>query len=204
MKWSDMLPLVSPYVAGCSDQLAITHLVQAARRLCDRSLVWNYEASPITSTAGLGTYTIQIREGQELVRVITCEVAESDYTVVSGIDGRMAQRRNVGRTCYVEGSNDIKLIPTPWQDGLEIITDIAVRPSLLSPDMWPDDLKEHVEIVAAGAISSLCAMPASSGATWHDAATAQYHEGKFTNRAATLALRVSKGFGRQRSWSRFM
>lgn len=193
MKWSDMLTHVLPSVAGCPDSLAEDHLVKAARRLCAETMVWNYETVPVLTTAALAVYTLQIGQGQNLVRVLSCEVDGREHTIPAGMAGRRLQRRSIGVTCVVERQNDIRLDPPPHANNLEIITEVAVKPSLDAPADWPDDLEEHVHELACGAIASLCALP---GTTWFNSAVALEQEARFRDRISTVAMKVSRGFGR--------
>lgn len=195
MKWVDMLTHVLPSAPGCPESLAIDHLVKAARTYCAKTLVWNYETQPFDSTAGLARYTLQIAEGQALVRLLTCEVGEQTYDVPAGLSGRAMQRAASGYTCVIEGINDFVLEPAPHLDGLAIVTDIAVKPALTSPADWPDDLEEHVTALADGALSTLLALP---GVSWKSKDEAIEAAGRFADRMGTVAFKVSKGFGRSR------
>lgn len=195
MKWEQMLPNVLTHAVGCPDQLAVDHLIKAARRFCGSTLVWNYSTPPIEASAGLALYTLQIRPGEELVRMLTCEVNGATYDVPSGMTGRSMQRRKTGNTCVLEGNNDFRLQPAPYMDGHQIITDVAVKPAFERPAEWPDDLEEFIADIAAGAISTLCALP---NVTWRDDKVAVDQANRFADRIGTVAFKVSKGFGRSR------
>jgi hypothetical protein len=188
-----MLYRVLPSVVGCPEETALDHLIEAAREFCARTLVWNYQAMPIDSAAGVPNYTLQIAQGQNLVRLLTCEVNGQTYSVPSSLSGRAAQRAKSGNTAVVEANNDFRLEPAPYLSGLKIITDIAVKPTRKDPHDWPDDLEEYVTDIARGAVASLCRLPK---VTWSDDKTAAAEHTLFTNRMGTVAFKVSKGFGR--------
>lgn len=190
-----MLSHVLPSVNGCPDSLAIDHLIKAARRFCAATLVWNYSTVPILATASQPLYTLQIGEGEELVRLLSCEVNEATYEVPSGMTGRRSQRRHIGNTCVLVGNNDFTLEPAPFQTGHEIITDVAVKPAFENPAAWPDDLEEYIADLSHGAIASLCALP---NTTWRDEKTERDQNGRFADRISTVAFKVTKGFGRSR------
>lgn len=190
-----MLPNILPYVDGCPDSLAVDHLIKAARKFCSATLVWNYESPPISASAGLGLYTLQIGRGEELVRLISCEVNGASYEVPSGMTGRAMQRKNSGNTCVLLGNNDFTLKPAPYLDGHQIVTDVAVKPAFENPAEWPDDLEEFIADLSSGAIASLCSLPKT---TWNDPDTAAEQGDRFTDRISTVAFKVSKGFGRSR------
>lgn len=195
MKFLDMLQYVLPSAAGCPDSLAVQHLVRAARRFCSETLAWNYQTEPISSTAGLAKYTLQIGRGQELVRLIACEVNGANYLVPSGAWGRSLQRRGAGNTCVVDVNQDINLTPSPYVDGMQIVTDIAVRPAIVDPADWPDDLSEHVNDIADGALATLLILPKT---TWFESGAAGEKEQRFKSRISTVGMKVSKGSGRSR------
>lgn len=195
MKWADMLIHVLPSVNGCPDELAVDHLVKAARAMCSRSLVWNYSTLPILATAALAKYTLQIGQGQELVRLLSAEVNGALYAVPGASEGRRQQRQKTGQTCVLVGNNDFTLEPAPYLTGHQIITDIAVKPAMADPADWPDDLEEFVTDLAQGAVGTLCALPKT---TWADVDTARMQTGLFNARVGEIAFKVARGFGRSR------
>lgn len=195
MKFDDFLSSVLPYVTGCPDSLALDHIKKAARGFCARTLVWNYSCRPISATAGLANYTLLIGEHEEVVRVLRCEVNGTEYAVPNAAIGRAATRSMTGNLCTLSGGiNDFTLSPAPWDDGLEIIMDVAVKPSMRAED-WPDDLAEHVEAIASGAIATLCAIPKKE---WSDDLTSKNEMAKFNDRIGTMAIKVSRGLGKSR------
>lgn len=195
MKWDDMLSHVLPSAVGCPEPLALDHLLKAARRYCAETCVWNYETVPILTEAGVKRYTLQIGEGQSLVRLLTVEVNEQEYTVPPGPRGRTMQRRGTGYTAVIEGANDFVLDPAPHLSGKNIITEIAVKPAMTNPADWPDDLEAHVTALADGALSTLLRL---SKKDWTDAKEAADAEARFKDRIGTVAFQVTKGLGRSR------
>jgi hypothetical protein len=194
--WDDLLGHVLPSVRGCPDDLALDHLVKAARAFCSRTLVWNYATVPMETAAGVARYTLQLHEGHDLVRMLSCQVGTQAYEVPKGLSGRVLQRNSDSQlTCLVEGNNDIVLDPAPTADGVEILTEVVVKPSLLEPADWPSDLEAYVDDLAAGALSTLLAM---SKAEWGDTKQAAINADRFADRIQTVAIQVSRGFGRTR------
>lgn len=191
MTFDDFLTHVLPYTPGCPDAVAVDHVRKAARAFCSRTLVWNYAANPIAAEAGKANYTLQLGDDQELVRVLLVEVDGTEYEIPSGSRGRQLVRYGGCNVCVMQGAQDFTLAPAPQIDGLEIITDIAVKPSLAG-NYWPDDFAEFVPDIAAGAIASLCLIPKVE---WSDVATAQVQQSVFNGRIGTVGTKVSKGLG---------
>lgn len=190
-----MLPHVLPYVAGCPDATAEMHLVLAARRFCTATMAWNYSTEPVESEAGVELYPLKIDAGQDLVRLLACDVNGSPYEVPSRMAGRSLQRNKNGSNCVLVGNGDFRLVPAPHMNGWEIVTDVAVMPALISPTDWPEELEEFVIDIADGAISTLCALPAT---TWRDPDTAAMKAARFADRINTVALRATRDFGQAR------
>ena len=194
MRFEDMLSHVLPSVTGCPDQLAIDHLVKAARIFCAKTLVWNYSTLAIESVAGQALYPLQLDDGQELVRLLGCEVNGRLYETPGGLTGRRRQRAQESDTCVLINALEFQLEPAPGVAGDEIITDVAVKPTLTATE-WPDELEESVSDIVHGAIASLCELPR---VTWNDDKTALIQNARFADRINTVAFKVSKGFGRSR------
>lgn len=194
MTFDDFLPHVLPSVPGCPNELALDHILKAARTFCARTLVWNFAAPTIIAQAGVSAYTLQLLPNQELVRVLLVEVDGEEYMLPSGPLGRQAARRNRGYLCTMTGTQDFNLTPTPAVTGAKIITDIAVKPALTSTK-WPDDFTEYVTDIAYGAIATLCLLPKLD---WSDTKLAAEQAAMFNNRISVVAFKVSNGFGRAR------
>lgn len=195
MKWDDMLSHVLPSAIGCPEPLALDHLLKAARRFCAETCVWNYETVPVLTEAGIKRYTLQIGEGQNLVRLLAVEVNGQEYHVPPGPTGRAMQRRATGYTAVVEGANDLSLDPAPHLTGLSLVTEIAVKPALTNPADWPDDLEAHVTAIADGALGTLLRLPKKD---WTDTQGSNDAEARFRDRIGTVAFQVTKGLGRSR------
>jgi hypothetical protein len=193
MIFEECLPRVLPFARGCPDDLALQHILDAARMFCARTLVWNYETRPIPAVAGIADYTLQIGDGQDLVRVLFLEVAGTDYAVRSGTRSTQAEESE-SNVAMMRGAHDFTLRPAPSLDGQLIITGLAVKPSAVDTE-WPDDLSDHVTDIAHGAVATLCEMP---NVDWKDAATADRQQIRFNARIAAVASKVSKGMGRSR------
>ncbi len=191
MTFDDFLSSVLPSARGCPDEVALDHIVKAARAFCAGTLVWNYSTAPIVAAATVGKYTLQIGDEEELVRLIRLTFGGSEYPVASGAYGRAAAREQWGSSGVVTFGNDFTLTPIPSVDGTLIFTDVAVKPKL-GAAYWPDDLGEFVPDIASGAISTLCALPRCE---WTDQATAVAQGAAFRQRIAVVGIKVSKGFG---------
>lgn len=199
MKWEDCLTRIIPSAHGCPDPLAIDHVIDAARTFANRTLVWQFEATPIPTVADVADYTLQLNSDQELVRILLCEVDGRNYKIPGRVAGGQMQRRgNGGSVCTPTGPQDFRLSPAPNQSGLSIITELAVRPTLSSLG-WPQDLNEHQSDIIAGALSTLLAMPRVE---WRDPAEAMVQAAKFNDRIAVIAMKVSKNYGHSRQGAR--
>jgi len=196
MEWDAFLPHVLPSAQSCPDALAIDHVIKAARRFCEETLVWNYECEPILSAAQVKDYALQLGDGEELIRVMAATVAGRDVDILRGSSGRAAarQRRSTSFIYMASGQLSFSVNPVPGADGIEILTDIAVRPSLTCQE-WPDDLAQHVDDIAHGAIATLCLLPRRD---WSDNTLAMARGGLFERRIDSVKRDVERGYGRSK------
>ena len=194
MEWDAFLPHVLPSVDQCPDGLALDHLVKAARTLCGRTRVWNFECDPIQSVARQGSYVVPLEDGQELVRVLGLAVGSDEYGVGTGHRARRADRAGSGkrfaRMSY--GTREFVLNPAPGRDGIPIVVDVAVQPTLDAAE-WPDDLSEYMTDIVDGALASLLLLPKQP---WTDRATSDVHHSKFMNRIEDVLADVNRGHAR--------
>lgn len=194
MKWNDALSHVLPSVNGCPDQLAVDHLIKAARDFASRTLVWQYEAPTISTVAGIADYTLQIPTTEELVRLMLCEVDGSAYLIPNGFTGRQMVRQGRTNICAVNNPRDFTLSPAPTTAGLAIVTEVAVKPAFSSLK-WPDDLDEHIPDIAHGAMATLLCLP---NVSWRDEQACVREGALFMARCSATMARVSKGYGSTR------
>lgn len=190
MNWNDFLPHVLPSVKGCPEQIAVDHVIKAAREFCARTSVWNYACDPIYSQRGATNYTLQLGPDQELVRVYLVTVGDDRYAVPRGAYGRRIARRHTDRMATFTGPVDFQLNPPSRDDGERIVVDVAVKPALTAT-LWPDDLAEYVPDIANGAIASLSVIPKQD---WHDLNSAQVYGSLFRDRISAASFKVQGGY----------
>ena len=198
MIFDAFLTHVLPSVAGCPDALALDHILKAARTFCARTLVWNYSTPPFVAEVGKANYTLQIPKDQELVRLLLADVGGDEYATPDGTSGRRAARQLSGNYVVMQGLRDFILSPAPSVAGIEVITDVAVKPTMQATD-WPDDLGEYVTDIAAGAIATLCLLPRVE---WSSKDLAGAQMALFNSRISTVGLKVSHGLSAGRKSAR--
>jgi hypothetical protein len=192
VKWSDFLPQVLPFTPGCPDMLAIDHIRSAAREFAGETGCWNYETAPVLTKAGVAIYPLDLDSQQERVRLIGhAYLDRCRYDVLDGMLGRArARTQSGGRFVYLEGPQDVVVYPPPAVDGQQLVLTLAVRPSA-GADTWPDDLGEHVNDIAQGAISTLCRLPKKE---WSDRQQAKDAFELFQQAKGTVAWQVATGY----------
>ncbi len=186
MIWDDLFPQVLGYCPLAADMVARRHLVQAAREFCNRTNAWNSTLDVIPTVAEEAEYSISLWPGEELVKILSCEVDGREYVLQDGPIGRARQRRGDGQTITPAGMNFI-LTPTPIISDLNIYVDVALRPSLDSTSI-PTALEAYTDYIADGAIARLLSLP---GMEWRDEVTAQRFAGKFEDRISTVASKIA-------------
>lgn len=183
MTYDDMLPRVLTYAPHAPPGTVRRHLNDAARTFARRTLCWNYQHPAITAQLNVADYDLSLGAGESLVKVLACDVNNGQtYAVRNGSLGRKLVRERAGhRVCVVALPGRITLDPVPPIPGQPIVVDVAVMPDESGDTYWPDELEEHVEYIAAGALGTLCAMPKAT-ASWHDLSVAADHRDKFMRR----------------------
>lgn len=195
MEWEAFLPHVLPDAKGCPDGEAIAAVIKAAREFCRETLVWSYETDQILTGAGVKEYVLQMGDGHDLVRLLNITAGGCNYPVMRGATARAHIRGGTAdRIAYMNGPLSFHLHPTPGADGVAIIADVAVMPSLTCAE-WPDDLAEFVEHVARGAVSRLCD---AEGEDWSSPRTAQSARDEFVGLMNRAKRDVERGYGRAR------
>lgn len=193
MEWEAFLPHVLPDAKGCPDGEAVYAVIQAAREFCEKTLAWSFECDPILSGAGVKEYVLQLDAGQDLVRVLNVAVGGCDYDVMRGARARSMVRNGHGcKFAYMNGPLSFFLHPTPGIDGIAIVTDIAVKPSL-NAEEWPDDLAEYVSDVALGAVARLLN---TQGEDWSNPGFGMTKLGEFQDRMNIVKREVERGYSR--------
>lgn len=178
-----MLPRVLTFAPNVPYGTALRHLNDAARTFARRTLCWNYEHSPISAVLGQSAYELSLGASEVLVKVLACDVNNGQtYQVRNGALGRRLVREASGtRVCVASLPGTITLTPAPPVADVDIIVDIAVMPDETCSVDWPDELEEHAEYIAAGALGTLCAMPKATAA-WSDLSVAADQRDKFMRR----------------------
>lgn len=200
MTYDDMLPRIHTYAPHVPPGTARRHLNDAARTFARRTLCWNYQHPSLLAVLNQAEYGLSLGAGEQLVKVLACDVNNGQtYTVQNGSLGRRLVREASGsRVCVVALPGTITLSPVPPIPGQPIVLDVAVMPDESGDTEWPDELEEHVEYIAAGALGTLCAMP---NVSWSSPATAVDQREKFYRRidavyhtvAATLQRPAKSG-----------
>lgn len=191
MLFADFLTHVLPSVAGCPDQVALDHIIKAARIYCARTLCLSYETAPTLTVAGQSIYPIDLDQSQERVKLLKAWVDGIDTPVFDAMNGRNLARRQSPRSfVYMDTALDLVVYPTPTVNGIQVITQLAVKPAM-SATYWPDELAESVTDIAHGAIATLCLLPRQE---WSNTALAGEEQGMFMQRMGTVGFNVSRGY----------
>jgi hypothetical protein len=191
MTFDEFLPKVLPYVPGCPTEMALDHIIEAARTFCAKTLVWNYEATPVYTVAGQSLYGLDLDDGTERVKLRGAWLDGSEITTVDALKARNLVRGGRGGLfAWIDGNYDLYLNPTPTVGGQKLVVEVAVKPSIAATE-WPDDLSEYVSDIAKGAIATLCLIPKTE---WTDPQTAQSQGAMFAARVGSVGYAVSQGY----------
>lgn len=168
------LPLVIPYVPGCSDPMAEQALLSSCIEFCGRSLVVQ---STGTDSGVTGKVSYDVEEPAQLTLVKVLSVFYMDRRLKAR-SREMVVRGTAARGSYVADvyptpgtptewfSRDpsepsIDIYPPPGEDGLDALTIVAAYQPTRAATKVPDTLyDDYAEDIANGAIARLLLMPA--------------------------------------------
>ena len=151
----------------------------------------SYETAATLTVAGQSIYPVDVDDSQERVRMLKAWVGGVQTKVVDVQNGRNLVRALSSQSfVYMENALDLVVYPTPTVSGVEIITQLAVKPAM-SATYWPDELDECVTDIAHGAVATLCMLPRQE---WTNPALAATEQTMFQQRMGVVAFNTSRGF----------
>lgn len=192
------VPEVKPYLVGCPEFLAITHIRHAAIEFCEKSRYWRENLTPINAVANTSSYTltpptdaliwdvISVRHnGKELSSVIEDDITGNDWRSQTATDAR---------SWFAGERDNIRLAPTPSASGTaNIDARVVVKPSRTANNLPKQLYDNYLNAIASKAKSTLMAMP---GETWSNPALVSYHENIFMDGVTKATIESAKGYNR--------
>lgn len=192
------VPEVAPYLVGCPDVMAITHIRHAAIEFCEKSRYWRENLTPINAVANAATYTlapptdaliwdvVSVRHnGKELSSVIEDDITGNDWRSQTATDAR---------SWFAGERDNIRLVPTPAASGTaNIDARVVVKPSRTTNNLPKQLYDNYLEHIAAGAKARLMAMV---NVEWSNPAMVDYHENIFMSGVTKATIEAAKGYNR--------
>ena len=199
-----MLPLVLPYVPGCSDVVATENLRLAATEYCERTRCWRYR---ITQTIAQAEEPITVPVYAAVHEIDKAEFNGQPLDPVPFADITMNELEADGAPRYITQATESSLIVFPFQPGdVELALFLKPRQGQLFGQgadgpldnqfaRVPDFVfQNHAESISFGAIARL---KRQLNVEYSDPAGALFFDGQFQGRID----RASSGFlrGQQRA-----
>lgn len=201
MAFIDTTPLedaysrVTPYVQGAPDQTVLHHLREAAIEFCSRTLIWRATLAAVVTVVDHGTYTLPLLDESALVKILRYSFdGQDDRAVVSpdtGLD--LLDRGDSADAVWTDDLVTFKVSPVPATAAKEMILTVALKPSQDALEIPAFLFEHHIRSIAAGAISTISAMPRQP---WSDLKQADIQAGVFKNAIDKATFNVGKGHGR--------
>jgi hypothetical protein len=191
--FATLLDLVLPWLPGCTDELALIYIRQAAREFCDQSWCWLRVSEPTPTIANDPELDLDIGADEQFVRLLSASMEGRDLCV--GRDMRItdAMLSSIGTPTHVWSATRINLTlwPVPAASGALVTSQICVQPSDTAQGMPKELLALYGETIAAGALSKLLTMPKKP---WTDTALGLERRAYFQDHADTIKSRVQRQF----------
>lgn len=196
--WDAFYPYVLPDVIGASDPQVSQALVLAAREFCDRTLVWQVDADPITTTPGVSEYDFDTSNNQEVIKFVSATLNGRDLPVIAEGDLPSNWRSNLSnqRECAFTLDRSIfTIVPTPAA-AYDMTTKMVVRPSIKAAGVEDRIFNQYAAQIAFGAKAML--MMANSQ-PFSNPALAGVNRALFEDAIHRAALTNQRGYsGRRR------
>ena len=197
-----LLKFVLPYLPGCPENLAIDALRSAAVRLCEDSLIWRYNITPIDVVTGTDEYTINPPSKSSIIAPITIQYDGQDVPLPIRTEewldihdsGWRLGKDGQPTAVVMLAPEIIKLNRKPEKDitgGL--VPRVALKPTD-SADTIDDILATHwKKALRFGALNELYEIP---GKKWSDAERAEHYGNLFNFEVQRARAVANKGFSR--------
>lgn len=151
--WDAFYPYVLPDVIGASDPQVSQALILAAREFCERTLVWQVDTDPTTTTPGAGEYDFETSNNQEVIKFVGATLNGRDLPVIAEGDLPSNWRSNLSdqRECtFTLDRTSFTIVPTPIA-AYELTTKIIVRPSIKALGVEDRIFNQYAAQIAFGA-----------------------------------------------------
>lgn len=161
---------VLPFVAGCPELIAIDALRNAAIEFCEQTHWLQYDADAQNGVANVATYWLDCPNDTIITRVSDAwydcwhlaAKSPDQLSAMSGIEWRTLG----GNPRFYTASGDstqLTLVPYPLvTESLALTAIVTIRPSRNSLTIDQDVYEKWYEVITAGALARLLAMPGQS------------------------------------------
>ena len=160
------LPYVLPYAEKCPQVVARRAIRDTLVDLTQRVQLKTIRVL-VKSKKGQSTYSLGLPHGLsvgmlESVTVNGMQLKAVNRDMLSQIYPTTDWRSATGNPKYythINSSDEVTIVPTPETDGLSIVCEVNVSFTRETNEFPSDFYEKHVEIVSAGALSRLLAIP---------------------------------------------
>ena len=187
-----LLPLILPYTPGCPDITAMSALQQAAIEFFQRSLAWR-SVLAVATTEAVSSYYFPTPPGTVVAKLLDAWVDGEPVPVVTMDGGRVAAIEAINSAVWTNDRTTFEVRPVPGALAKAVSVFVALKPTQGSTLVAADQLEQHAEALAAGALARLHAM---TGKQWHSPPEAARRRGEFDDAVACLQDLSARGFSR--------
>jgi len=199
--WSDFYPYITVYLPGCAYPVIDEQLRQSAIDFCERTGVWREWLDPVKTVASTKQYDFDILPTQEIVQVVQATLDGEPLSIVSSDDLKADWQSNEpsrqGLTTYDRRS--FYLLQTPSAAGLDIVTNVSIKPSLTATGISDELFAHYARPIAFGAASELMLIP---GQTFANPSLSENFRERFNAAVARTAIDKFRADGRTARRSR--
>lgn len=195
------LPRILPLVPSCPDILARQAIVDAASEFCEETLLIQYTCDPLSAVKGEGAYELDVPSQQNVAAITKVWYKASSLAPAAAaeIDNIMAYASGATGTTPDQGTPRVFYELTPGVAGIYPVPDtteasvisarIATKPTRSATSVEDVLYDDWVEVIAAGALMRICAIPNKA---FSNESVAAHHAAKFyqgISRATNIRIR---------------
>lgn len=193
LTWDKFYPDVLPEVLGCPEPSVDRALLHAARDFFGFTQAWRVDLDAIIVAAGLSTYSVELPTGSELLKVLDATLGGNTIRIESSLGTTLRQRTNGtgGRRIQMVDSDTVLLLPTPAEDGAELIITATLVPSDTARGVPDAQGNDNRLAIANGALAMLLTM---NKAPWANPSLAQLKAAQFRQDKGDTQKRVFRAY----------
>lgn len=214
--FSTLTSKVAASVPGCSYPMLVEYVRDAAIRVCERTLAWQYAAPSLTLTPGRSEYefapptdtavqaVLRVSMNGSPLNVVSRDAAAAsipDWPALTTDPAVIAESGSEPRSIAEVGAGRYRVFPMPDAEKPYVLDMVyALKPSRTALEMDRRVFDEYEDAIMHNALQHLLVLP---DVTWSDRELAAYHAKQFLFTVTSARAKTNLGAFRSTLVARF-